>query len=388
MPANGVLYILLFALLCAKTAGAQSAPGVLAGTTVSGYVDVYYDDNRNHPATPCAVTNGVAIYNCLHAFDVSRNSLSLNIADLTLEKMPTSASRVGFHVDLMYGAGAELNAAADGTANGFAEHVQQAYASYLAAPRGRLQLDVGKFETPAGLERTDPTSDWNASRSLLFTLAIPRDQLGIRAVYAPAHVVAVTGLVSNGWSDRTPNGGAKLAGVSVSAHPAERVSVAGTYLGGPEASRDLDGWRDLFDATATARIANTIRLGFNADLGKDRRTRQAWQGAAVYAQFDVGEWLAISPRVESLRDHDGFMTGVAQDLQEGTATVEVKPAPGLSVRLEYRVDVADRPYFLKQVSTTVRTQSTAAVNCVFSFGSRRPRDASPGSWPSALRKEQ
>ena len=45
--------------------------------------------------------------------------------------------------------------------------------------------------TPAGFERIDPTENWNASRSLLFTLAIPRDHTGVRAVFAPNSHVAI-----------------------------------------------------------------------------------------------------------------------------------------------------------------------------------------------------
>jgi hypothetical protein len=364
-------------LLAAHPAAAQMSSTFLSGTTISGYIDTYYDYNRNHPSTPCATRNGVAIYNCLRAFDVSRDSFSLNLAALTLDKRPTPESRGGFHVDFIYGSGAELIAAQDVTPNAISEHLEQAYVSYLAAPHGSLQFDVGKFETPAGLERVDPSSDWNASRSLLFALAIPRDHVGIRAVYTPVPMLTVTGLVSNGWSDRTENGGEKIAGVSASLRPAGAVSVTGTYLGGPETSRDLDGWRDLFDGVITARVANVVRLAFNTDIGKDRRTRQTWQGAAAYVRFQISDWLAITPRVEALRDHEGFMTGIAQDLQEGTATVEFRPTQGALLRLEYRVDVADRPYFLENVSTTVRTQSIVAANCVFVFGSR-----------STLREEQ
>ncbi len=289
---------------------------------------------------------------------------------------------------MTYGSGAEIIAAENGSTNGAGEHVEQAYVSYLASPGGELQIDAGKFETPAGLERIDPSRDWNASRSLLFALAIPRDHIGVRAVYTPSRVLTVTSLVSNGWSDRTTNASEKLAGLSVSLRPADAVSLTGTYLGGSEASRDLDGWRDLFDAAITARVTDMVSVALNADLGKDRRTQQTWQGAAAYLRFEIRDWLAIAPRVEGLRDHDGFMTGVSQDLQEGTATVEFKPAPGAFLRLEYRVDVADRPYFLKGVSTTARTQTTLEANCVFVFGSRGQRDARPEHRSSALWEKQ
>ena len=197
----GVLVV--FAL--STPAAAQGTSTFFARTTLSGYVDPYYAYNFNHPATPCKVVNGVAVFNCLHAFDVARNSFSLNLAALAVEKVPTGDSRGGFRIDLGYGSGAALIAGAETSRLSLSQNVLQAYASYLAAANGRLQFDVGKFVTSAGIERIDPAGNWNASRSLLFALAIPRDDVGLRAVYTPNGTIAVTGVLSNGWSDVTEN---------------------------------------------------------------------------------------------------------------------------------------------------------------------------------------
>jgi hypothetical protein len=375
MSFTHILYKTIVAVMIATPVAAQDPSRLFRGIRISGYIDAYYDYNRNHPATPCAVVNGVEIFNCLHAFDVARSAFSLNMAALAVEKVPTPDSRAGLRVDLDFGSGPELIAGKESEPNALSQNILQAYGSYLISDRGGLRLDVGKFVTPAGFERIDPTSDWNASRSLLFALAIPRDHVGLRAVYVPNSHIAVIGLFANGWNDTAVNPGGKLSGVSVSVRLADPLTITETYLGGVETSNDLEGWRDLSDTIVTGRLTSRLRFAANADFGRDRRTRQAWQGVAAYFRYDVNDWLAISPRLESLHDPDGFMTGVAQDLQEATATAEFKPAERFLVRLEYRVDVADRPYFLKSVSTTVRTQSIASANCVFFFN-------------SALRKEQ
>jgi hypothetical protein len=321
------------------------------------------------------VVNGVQIFNCLHAFDVARSAFSLNLAALAVEKVPTADSRAGLRVDLDFGSGTALIAGTQSEPNAPSRNFLQAYGSYLVSARGGLRVDVGKFVTPAGFERIDPTEDWNASRSLLFALAIPRDHVGLRAVYAPNAHVAVIGLLANGWNDTAVNAGAKMEGASVAVRPGGGFTIAETYLGGSETSTDLDGWRDLSDTIVTGRLASRLLMAFNADFGRDRRTKQSWQGEALYLRYVVNDWLAITPRVESLRDPNGFMTGVAQDLQEATATAEFRRAQGFVIRLEYRVDVADRPYFLKGVSTTVRTQSIASANFIVFFN-------------STLRKEQ
>jgi hypothetical protein len=381
---SGTLVILAAAL----PAAAQGASNFFSKVSLSGYVDSYYTYNRNNPATPCEVINGVQVFNCLHAFDVDRSSFGVNLAALAIEKMPSPDSRVGYRVELAFGPGAELIAGDQSDPNVPTQHFVQAYGSYLVSERARLQVDVGKFVTPAGFERIDPTEAWNASRSLLFTLAIPRDHTGVRATFVPNSHVAVTGLVANGWSDTTTNPGGKLAGASVSLRPGVGLTITETYLGGSERSIDLDGWRDLSDTVVTGRITKRLHAAFNADFGRDRRTRQSWQGEALYLQYLVNDWFAITPRVEALRDPNGFMTGVAQDLQEATATAEFRHAQGFVVRLEYRVDVADRPFFLKGVSTTVRTQSIASAQCVVFFNSRRPSQPEQDGLLSSLRKKQ
>ena len=81
------------------------------------------------------------------------------------------------------------------------------------------------------------------------------------------------------------------------------------------------------------------------------------------------------------------MTGVSQDLQEATVTTEFRPAPGAVLRFEYRIDVADRPYFLRGVSTTVRTQSILLADWVFLFSSHQLSSPRQGGPFSALRKK-
>ena len=84
--------------LLAPAADAQDGPlfRFFERTTVSGYLDGYYAYNFNTPATPCAIVAGVAVYNCLHAFDVTHDSFSVSLVDLALQKKPTGDSRGGF----------------------------------------------------------------------------------------------------------------------------------------------------------------------------------------------------------------------------------------------------------------------------------------------------
>jgi len=355
---------------------AQNAPAFFSRITVSGFVDPYYVYNANTPKTPCAVINDVSVFNCLHAFDVAQRSLGFDLAEFGIEKKSTADSRVGFRVSGMFGPGTEM--LADTGTHALLRNILEAYASYLATEHGHLQIDFGKFVTPAGIETVEPSQNWNASRSLLFALAIPHDHVGLRAEYAPTDWLELTGFVASGWSDVAENAGAKQVGFSVSASPFRTLTIRQSYIGGPEATTTIsNGWRDLWDTVAAVRVGPHLDLAVNVDLGNDRNTLQSWQGLAAYVRRTIGDRFAVAVRLEQLWDHDGFMTGVSQDLQEGTVTAEYRHASWFVMRVDYRVDVTDEPYFLRGVSTTVRTQRVVSASWVLRFGPARNRPGIP-----------
>ena len=95
-----------------------------SGTEVAGFVDTYYAYNLNTPAKACATVGGVAVFNCLHNFDVAHNAFSLNLAEILFEKKPTTDSRGGYRLDLNYGAAAAIVAGFDPSATSINQNVQ------------------------------------------------------------------------------------------------------------------------------------------------------------------------------------------------------------------------------------------------------------------------
>ena len=217
----------LLSALIAAPAAAQDAPAAPSppaepnpvltffnGTELSGFVDTYYSYNFNTPSKPCATVGGVAIFNCLHNFDVAHNSFSLNLAELALEKKPTADSRAGFRIDLDYGSAAAIVAGAEPGGTPVYQNIQQAYVSYLApAGKNGVQFDFGKFVTMMGDEVIETKDNWNYSRSLLFALAIPYYHEGMRVTYSPNDQWTLRPLV-NGWNDAWTQHGKSSAGRS------------------------------------------------------------------------------------------------------------------------------------------------------------------------------
>jgi hypothetical protein len=344
------------------------------GTELMGFVDTYYSYNFNTPRTACATVGGVAIFNCLHNFDVAHNSFSLNLAELALEKKPTTDSRAGFRVDLDYGATAAIVAGAEPGGTGIYQNIQQAYVSYLAPTKGSLQFDFGKFVTMMGNEVIETKDNWNYSRSLLFALAIPYYHQGVRVVYSPNDKLTLQWHLVNGWNNTVDNNTGKSVGGSVTYKPTGALTLIENYMGGPETAGDNTGWRHTSDTIVTYTVDKKTSLALNYDIGHDDNSKQLWQGVAAYLKYQGNDWFAVVPRYEYLKDRDGFMTGQSQNLQEFTLTLEFKHKDGFLTRVEYRGDFSNRNdgYFLKNTGEFVKNQNAVTIGWVYAFSSKTP----------------
>ncbi len=340
-------------------AAQQSAPTI----DLSGFVDFYFGYNFNTPATRQAQ---------LRNFDIQHNSFSLNLAEVAFERKPTNESRGGFRVDLDYGPAAQMVHASEPGGPAVFQNILQAYVSYLAPIGNGLQLDFGKFATPMGNEVIKTRDNWNYSRSLLFTLAEPYYHAGVRLTYAVNDRVTLAAHLVNGWNNVSDNNGAKSVGFQVTLKPAAALTITQTYMGGPEQTGDNNDWRHLSDTVVSYAATPQVTVAANYDYGRDTvaGSRVQWQGVAAYLRYQPQSWFALTPRVEYYDDHDGFTTGAPQKVKEATLTAELAHKDGISMRIEFRRDVSDRPFFVKNADTLVKAQSTLTVGAVYAFSSK------------------
>jgi hypothetical protein len=334
----------------------------------SGFVDTYYAYNFNTPKTPCTTTGGVKIFNCLQNFAVAQNSFGLNLAEIALEKKPTTDSRGGFRIDLDYGSAAAIVAGAEPGGTSIYENVQQAYLSYLVPTKGALQFDFGKFVTPFGNEVIESKDNWNYSRSLLFSLAIPYYHQGLRATYSPNDQVTLAGYLVNGWNDSVDNNTGKTGIFSVTFKPNAALTLIENYGAGPEELNTNTPVRQLSDTVLTYTASPQVNLALNYDYGKE--ASDTWQGIAAYLKFQPNSWFALTPRYEYYKDPEGFTTGLAQNLQEFTLTFEFKHKDGVLMRIEYRGDFSNNPFFIQNTSTLVKSQNELIIGWIYAFSTK------------------
>ncbi|MBZ5543606.1 MAG: porin [Acidobacteriia bacterium] len=355
----------------AEAAASKSSPNalqsVLGSTSLSGFMDGYYGYNFNQPH------DRLSSY---RAFDGPSNQFGLNMIELILDKTPDAAnSRLGFRLALGYGQAMNVVNSSDPGGLGFAQYLKEAYFSYLA-PVGKngLQLDFGKFVTPHGAEVIETKDNWNYSRGLLFTYAIPFYHFGLRTKYTFNSKYALSGFLVNGWNNIVDNNTGKTYGVTFNWNPHKKFGLAQGYMAGPEQTGINQNWRQLSDTVVTISPTDKLTFLLNYDYGRGDRiggllNPVSWQGWAGYARYAFDERNAIALRYEWFDDPNGFTTGAGQQLKEFTGTVERRVAHHLLTRLEYRYDYSNQATFVKG-DRPAGGQNTVAAGLIYTFDTR------------------
>ena len=368
------------AATAAPPAAQASAPSEPASSpfesiSINGFVDGYYGYNFQHPRGVAASvppgSTGTEL-TPFRAFDAPSNALSLNMIELTLAKTPdASNSRLGFNLTFGYGNAMNVVNSADPAGLGFAQYLKEGYLSWLAPVGKGLQVDFGKFVTQHGAEVIETSGNWNYSRGILFTYAIPFYHFGVRSKYVFNDKYNFSAYLVNGWNNIKDNNTGKTGGFQFGWNPTKKISVVQNYMVGPEQLNDNKDIRQLWDTVVTYTPTTKLSLMWNFDYGRDTPTGSLthvwWSGAAGYLRYAFNEKYAFAGRYEFYDDHNGFTTGgTPQDLNEFTLTFERTVSKHLITRWEFRRDMSNQPTMLKG-STPTGDQNTASAGLVYLF---------------------
>src|SRR5712692_9535143 len=349
--------------------------------------------------------------------------------ELILDKAPDvsgPAGRTGYHVSLGFGDAMNTVNGTDVAAGlGFAQYLKEGYFAYLAPIGKGLQVDVGKYVTPMGSEVIESKDNWNYSRGLLFTYAIPFFHFGARAKYAFNDKYALTTYFANGWNNIVDNNSGKMYGMTFSWNPTKKVSFGQTYMAGPEQTTGTFGatssgtlvsvdndWRQTWDTVVSYNATSKLSFMANFDYGRGDRTVTNgtgfisgvpvcattpctlsspvyWTGGAGYLKYAFDDKNYVAARYEYFEDHDGFTTassvpgfapsGNLAPFQHVhfngiTATYQRTLATHLLTRLEYRRDMASSSVFdTSTFGKGIKHQDTAALGLIFLFDSREAK---------------
>jgi hypothetical protein len=364
-----------------------SLAGLLGPTTISGFVDTYYGYNSNQPANRTTA---------LRNFDINSGQFALNMLEFVVDKpVSTDTARLGYHVAFGFGQAMNLvnstevsspltpgtpGGAQLSTISNFDQYLKEGYLEYLAPVGKGLQINVGKFVTPAGAEVIESKDNWNYSRGLLFSWAIPYFHYGVSAKYAFNSKFALTGYLVNGWNNSVDNNSGKTTGFTAAWTPTGKFTFIENYLVGPEQGDNNGNFRHLTDTVMIYNPTAKLSLMANYDYGHDTLGGPGagvwWSGIAGYIKYAPNDKWALATRGEWFKDHDGFETGTAQNLGEVTFTLQRAIASKIISRLEYRYDTSDQnvfPYHTSSIPGSLDSplghQNTATVSLIYAFTS-------------------
>jgi hypothetical protein len=337
-----------------------------SGIDISGFVDVYYSVNFERPAN---VGGTLGVEQPIRAFDIKANEFSFSLAELVIQR---AASPVGFRVDLDYGPTTDLvHAFEPGPGTEVYKEIQQAYVTYVAPVGKGLTIDFGKFVTHMGLEVIESKDNWNYSRGILFTWAIPFYHAGFKVGMPVADGVTVTFLGMNGWNNVEDNNSAKTAGAQVIVTAIPKVTFIQNAIWGSETANNFR--RDVYDTIVIVNPTDKLSLAVNVDIGMDDNSGVAvtpgdssWYGIAGYGRLALTDTAAVAVRGEWYKDADGYTTGTVQSLGEVTVTGEVKLGGALLTRLEFRRDWSNKNSFMSG-TTPNEVQDTLTLGAVYTF---------------------
>jgi hypothetical protein len=338
---------------------------------VHGLADLYMEGNFNRPPS------GI---NQLRPFDEHTSEPSIGLLRLTLAHRPDA---FGFRLDAGVGDLADAYLRFDPARTDYAglsrglSYLEQAFVS-ATVPIGRgLEVDVGKFGTPVGLEDNEALGNWNYSRSLLYLLAEPSFHAGLRLTYPVTPALGVSVFWVNGWDANLLDGnGMRAIAAAISWKPIPTLELVADDMAGPERaptrlSDPTLAFRNELDAYARYEVAKRAAVAWTVDHGRDAADGGvSWWGVGGYVRVELDQCLSTSFRAEHYSDRDGFTSGTKQDLAEVTATLEARGTLDRLkwiARLEYRRDQSDVLFFTTGSEVRSSHQDTLGAALLAAF---------------------
>ena len=324
--------------LCTTMVRADDAAPAMA---FHGWADGYYAWNSNHPDPRVNWFEGVGT--SAHRAD----QLALNVVALEIQRDPKP---FGFH--LIVGAGDSFDVvhlAEPRRHSAWLRYLYQASVSYTV-PIGRgIQLEGGIYPSHIGYEGLFTKDNWNYTRNWLGEFS-PYYQTGAKASYAWSDRWSAQVHVLHGWQNVSDRHAPAALGTQIACSSGRLSASLNTYA---------DNHRKFGDLVATYKTTSKLSLGLSADRGHQMPAN--WMGVSAYARYAFNDRTAIDGRIEQYRDPRGLMSSASQTLDEGTLTVEYRPAAHLILKFEGRCDHSTAPVFANASNQTLAIASAVVA---------------------------
>jgi len=177
--------------------------------------------------------------------------------------------------------------------------------------------------------------------------------------------------LTNAWNTVRGNNDLKNVAFTL-AYAKPKYTYSLNYLEGPNNIGTSQGKRTLIDTTLLLTWNGRLRVYINGDRGRNSQPGSGygqWYGLAGAARYQLTKLFAVAGRAEFFNHAQGYSTGTAQKIREGTATVEYKMHDCLVMRLEFRHDASDRLFFDHGAGQPLtRGETTVTIGVVVLLG--------------------
>lgn len=326
--------------------------------------------------------------NLLHVSDIDHNSFEVTYAKLGLYRDVSGQNEwdAGFRAEVAGGRLVEVTLSLDPNFNGGTGrtfNLAQAYVVLQApTPFGKpVSITAGRFYGWFGIESLDVPTNPNFSLSY-FSNFTPFTNTGVGIGMELVDGLRYTQYVVNGWDFVIDNNDAKSWGGQLTytlQDPA--TTIAFNWLAGKEQSNDEEDLRWLVELDVTTKLTETTELRAAFHYGQEEDGAVApetgvakYGGAQVIVRHELYEVrpgfrrFAVAARGGFWRDQGGSKSGKEQTLTDATFTFEVRFTEFASLRLEWRHDHTNTPFFLGSRATgSQHHQDVASVELNLRF---------------------
>jgi Putative beta-barrel porin-2, OmpL-like. bbp2 len=343
----------------------------------------------------------------IHGFAVTTNESNLSSGENTFDAsalavslfQTTQASRLSFFGQLtLHRTEEEPFApdvpAADGEEAGATEtEIDNLFTNWVVSARRGVDLTLGKFDSPLGLERDDAPLNFQATNSFAFDFGRPVKFTGLMLHEAVSPHFDGFAILGNGWDEDTDSNHSKTGAVYGVWSPSLASHFGLGAIAGNEGAASLA--RRALVGTVLLQPSASWVVGAEMVAGRQHRPDGAsgsdkWSGGSVFMhhRFAVatrgeGTW-ALTVRGATFDDADGVRTDYSQKVTSLTVSPQyllggtffgpfhyldrtTLPLPQLAVRLDLRWDRSDVAVFDHGSETLGKNRSTATLQVVYVF---------------------
>ncbi len=283
----------------------------------SGFVDAAGSYDRNSKAT----------------------ELSLNQVELDMEK--GVSDRASFRADI------EVNS---GGAEGYSMALEQGFVKFAPTRSHAWHVIFGRFNSPIGIERSDPPDTYLYTRGFIFEHGLPSDLTGVMTTARIGRKLDLSLLAVNGWDLNIDNNTGKTFGSRLGVTPSPELNFGLSALSGPERDNDNSSIRTVLDLDVT--YARGEHQNVNLELHHGRETRSledgstsTWDGAMMIGHTHLGGRFCVTARADYFNDLNGSRTGTAQELKGLALAPAFSIVDGLDMIWELRQNWSNRNVF-------------------------------------------